>query len=150
LAGNSDDEVTLVRSVQGLVMTEKPSFNKPVLTSENEPKPDIEAKLQAICERRWRQKAAPSARLKAAKEGVGAVEGAAAAKGAAAATSTSTRGNEGRPAAASEAKSSTTSNKRTKEHQETPLSGSRPNKVKRTTIGLALLLRLCRSPLWPC
>jgi hypothetical protein len=94
-----------------------------VLTSENEPKPDIEAsieaKQQAIRESWRQQRAARSARLKAAKEGVGAAEGAAAS------TSTSTRGNEGRPAAASEAKS--------REQQETQLSGSRLNKVKRTT-----------------
>jgi hypothetical protein len=70
----------MVKSVQGLVMAEKSSTNKPVPTSENEPKPDIEAKLQAISEKRRRprrQRAARSARarLKAAKEGIEAAEG---------------------------------------------------------------------------
>jgi hypothetical protein len=137
LAGNSGDEVTLVKSVQGLVMAEKLSTNKPVPTSENEPKPDIAAKLQAIREKRRRQ----SARLKAAKEGVEAAEGAAAG------TSTSTRGDEGRPAA-SEAKPSTTANKRTREQQETPPSDSRPNKVKRTTQP-STFDEVVQEPLWP-
>jgi hypothetical protein len=76
LAENSDDEVTLVKSVQGLVMAEKPSTSKLVLTSENEPKSVLEAKLKAMRERRRRQRAARNARLKAAKEDVGAADGA--------------------------------------------------------------------------
>jgi hypothetical protein len=46
LAGNSKDEVTLVRSVQGLFVAEKPTTGNPGVTSENEPKMDPEVKMR--------------------------------------------------------------------------------------------------------